>query len=563
MKDPALPKAPRRQLRLALPLAATLGLSLATPSVAHAADPVKLPVVSYSADLNAFEQILPHRTPFIVELLRPSTEPKFDSVVATFWETSSSDCVPSAGAAAGKSCCKAPAGASTAAGGGGDIVDGKHKYQVQIPKLRYSTGYCFQFAFRRGFADADKVAIETAMIDTLKAGVKVGVYDQTLIHNTLLVSLGPTASVPAYLVAGAGGGPPTLKPLIALLEARFFSAGDFAKGASYEQAHRAWEAYHDENNNIHIRVQELVDLDLKEEGPFGKVPPPDVARLQSLFVAASAAAKEMKVDQPIPGAQLQELDQHEPAALEAKLIALRDQMAVLHDVASKVKAERCVAPAKLDAKQKNFCNSKVEGVINATDQLATRFKNMIAAQELYAGLKKSVVEKVKLDIDAFVVKVELAPLVTADLTYTERSSFYISADVGMAVPIFAGGGGVDVAPFLGINLYFTGVDKEVPLSVEDSFLKRFSVTGGITLNTIQDSKKTVEGIVNGNALLAGAGFRLTDYLRVGAGAVLLRQSDANPVATGTKHVRATPYLAVSIDVDVAGIVTDNLAKFKK
>jgi hypothetical protein len=144
-------------------------------------------------------------------------------------------------------------------------------------------------------------------------------------------------------------------------------------------------------------------------------------------------------------------------------------------------------------------------------------------------------------------------------SYTERAAYYISADFGGAVPIFPGGG-ASLAIYAGVNFYFDSVDKEVPLAVDDSFGKRFSLMLGMTLNTIQDSRGTTSGIIGGNSVLLGVGFRLTDYIRVGGGVAGFKQRDPNPAVNETHQLRLAPYISASVDLDVVGIVKDAFSR---
>jgi hypothetical protein len=114
--------------------------------------------------------------------------------------------------------------------------------------------------------------------------------------------------------------------------------------------------------------------------------------------------------------------------------------------------------------------------------------------------------------------------------------------------------GADFQPYVAVSMSFIPVDKDVPLAKEGGFLRRFSVLGGFTLAQTKNSDGSIVGVFGGRGILAGVGLRLTDYVRLGAGAVFLRQNDTNKLISDT-HIRVAPYLSLSIDLDVAGVVT--------
>lgn len=144
---------------------------------------------------------------------------------------------------------------------------------------------------------------------------------------------------------------------------------------------------------------------------------------------------------------------------------------------------------------------------------------------------------------------------------TEQGTIYLSGDVGVLMPIFHGDGRTetDVALYVGVNIYTAPVDKDVPLAVAGGFRQRFSFTFGISLTDVEDSDETLEGALAGKALIGGVGYRLTDHLRLGTGAVLFRQLDRNPGVT-RKALGAAPYLSLSVDLDAAGAMKKIFSK---
>jgi hypothetical protein len=124
---------------------------------------------------------------------------------------------------------------------------------------------------------------------------------------------------------------------------------------------------------------------------------------------------------------------------------------------------------------------------------------------------------------------------------------YVSADGGL---LYAGD--IDQASlFVGSNIYFRPVNKDAPLSEKGSFSRRFALTVGVTLNSIEDENSaTRTDLFADSSLVLGAGIRVTPSIRVGGGALVFKESDPNPLVT-KKSAAATWYLSFSFDIDVA------------
>jgi len=68
----------------------------------------------------------------------------------------------------------------------------------------------------------------------------------------------------------------------------------------------------------------------------------------------------------------------------------------------------------------------------------------------------------------------------------------------------------------------------------------------------EDLRSTPNNDDTSNSLLLGGGFRVTPSLRVGAGALVFKESDPNPLIEQTS-VTVTPYVSFTADVNVAEI----------
>jgi hypothetical protein len=62
--------------------------------------------------------------------------------------------------------------------------------------------------------------------------------------------------------------------------------------------------------------------------------------------------------------------------------------------------------------------------------------------------------------------------------------------------------------------------------------------------------QTRDNLFGNQALLAGAGLRITDTIRLGAGALLFKEKDPNPLITRFR-VASTYYFSLSFDLNVA------------
>lgn len=150
---------------------------------------------------------------------------------------------------------------------------------------------------------------------------------------------------------------------------------------------------------------------------------------------------------------------------------------------------------------------------------------------------------------------------SADPTYTERATAYISADVGAVFPRFSTSNW-GASLFIGVNFTFRPVDKDIPLSEDGGFGKRFSLIAGLTVTEFRDEANSVTGVAGGQAALLGVGYRVSDYLRLGAGGVLFRQTHPNP-AIDSKSLKVAPYVAISVDSDIGGLIKNVIVRGKK
>lgn len=139
--------------------------------------------------------------------------------------------------------------------------------------------------------------------------------------------------------------------------------------------------------------------------------------------------------------------------------------------------------------------------------------------------------------------------------FATRAKRYISADVGFAVAPDAG----EIFPYLGVNIYFRPINKEVPLK----FLKkrkgnmegyrstmghRLSFMIGISVSSLEKEGER-KNLFNKNALMVGAGYRIFDALRLGTGLLVFKSIPPAPSNSSPK-IDFTWFLSASLDWDI-------------
>jgi len=137
---------------------------------------------------------------------------------------------------------------------------------------------------------------------------------------------------------------------------------------------------------------------------------------------------------------------------------------------------------------------------------------------------------------------------------------YASVDVGvLAAAPFRGGVDPWIIPYVGLNLYFGSVDRDIPFDamVGNSWQRlrqRISLTLGTTLTKPSVANRRTEGVFLGSYPLVSLGFRTTHYTRMGIGALFYRLGDVNPASTDLT-LRAAPFISFSLDLDIYSAYT--------
>lgn len=163
-----------------------------------------------------------------------------------------------------------------------------------------------------------------------------------------------------------------------------------------------------------------------------------------------------------------------------------------------------------------------------------------------------------------------APIAVGGASFID---YYVSTDIGLAGTMIPGfdsqlGGQIwipGVLPYIGFHFYFVPVSKDIPLRLEDGFLRRFSIFGGFTLGAfkVQDQSVNAIGLLGATGLLpmVGMGLRLTDFIRVSGGAFLYTNKSLNPfLQHQTGRLAVSGFVSLSIDVNVWQFIGQQLRK---
>lgn len=145
--------------------------------------------------------------------------------------------------------------------------------------------------------------------------------------------------------------------------------------------------------------------------------------------------------------------------------------------------------------------------------------------------------------------------------FATRQTNYVSLDAGFVwAPELD-----EVVPYAGTNIYLRPVNKNAPLaslgSFGQTFTRRFAFTLALTASSIADSNDAAgtarDDLFGSQSLLAGAGLRITDSIRVGAGAMVFKRLDPNPLVDESQ-LYSSYYLSLSFDIDMVRLFSRNL-----
>jgi hypothetical protein len=198
----------------------------------------------------------------------------------------------------------------------------------------------------------------------------------------------------------------------------------------------------------------------------------------------------------------------------------------------------------------------LRGLIDPASGPLTRAGNLAftlsgLAQDLQTALAE---RSTALNALAEIVKAEATQVEIVDGSTTGNfattQANYISADAGLLfAPQLSKG-----LSYVGMNFYFRPVNKDADLSQFGSFSRRFAMTLGLTVQSVADGGdgtiQTRKDLFGSQSLVLGGGLRVTNSLRVAAGAVIFQKKDRDPLISKFS-TGATYYFSLSFDLNVA------------
>lgn len=510
---------------------ALLGAAVAALGGDARAETADLPRVTYYPDLRAFSKPLPTKTQFILEI--PVGEEAFDEVEMFYWRAKDAGaaCDPSAPESEKRTAIKQR------------LAKDARRFEVPIQPLTHSAKYCFKVTLTRPISEADRTQLKKLVVKLVEAASS---------KNGLTVgNIGAETAVvfKDYADYRTTSGKKLIEQIDAWIK-------DDETWKLFMSTVKAWQLHGSAFGSLNRACPDLKDAI------------PALAPAEGLSTASRAKAKELTAEAEKLRTQSREIklercpETKEPGDLPAapkSSAEVGERLGAFSAGAAALEVKICAdsaADAKLFSNTKAVCQA-----ITAHHTRATSLQENLAQMSAEAENSRKGVEALTASFERVVgrLRFDVLPGETSTPvpTYAERAGLYISGDVGFMVPIFYGSGDIGFSPLIGANFYFGPVDKDEPLEGL-ALQKRVALTGGIAFN-VKDPAGTTSGLVGDTSVFAGVGARVTDYLRVSLGATLVNQKDPDPLVTG-QRVRAMPYVAASVDVDVAGTLKDIFSK---
>ncbi len=240
-------------------------------------------------------------------------------------------------------------------------------------------------------------------------------------------------------------------------------------------------------------------------------------------------------------------------------------------------------PSELDKAKITELHNKLEKYdwgdykdMSEIDNLASDLEEIKA--KITSAVDKAQIDYIKTNLDKILTaKNDLISTITQNLiaqntsgiinsTYhndaVKNAGTYFTADFGMVWPYKLTG--ENLFTYVGATIYFRPINRSLPLSryrgVVDFCLTRFSVTTGLTVNSIErEGVRT--GVFGTSGVILGLGFRPLNWLKVSYGGVGFYALETNPLASeAKKQLSFTPYIGVSIDLDISESLKSTFSK---
>lgn len=228
--------------------------------------------------------------------------------------------------------------------------------------------------------------------------------------------------------------------------------------------------------------------------------------------------------------------------LKKRLSNLETSIGVLNNVREYVLKVRAIAPDhETELADLTFCiDLERQRYATVSKQLKTISEANVKLEDLYYkqfDLKQSI------------------PVSTASSQILELASsakFRIVPEFGLVTILKTEGGFgfQDLVPYLGFNINFRSIDKDIPMRFVryKTWRHYVSFVGGITLRSLAVQGKR-EDFFGNSSFLTGLGLRLNNYIKLTGGTVWFKATDPNPVSSN-KPVRVLPYAGISLDLEL-------------
>ena len=481
------------------------------------------------------------------------------------------------------------------------------KFLADFPPLKPNHYYCFQFISRRRLADDELDALQVDFQKAVDEELRKPKYQQSgsfvvqtrdyeRLRDTLAAIIESNLTTPNQVVQAPRGSFFDVRSSLADVNAKYraefgvianTTVGARLDGVSNFKQEMGLAAVSltrlakleiDDGQNLRQilianesdvgdRLQEVEDetqvnllslLGLAETGAQPEIPAVEnvwsaaaldeeiqnIRALSRAVASLSGIAATAGVDAPELEAPDLGLTAPDPEALERAIQALPEP--------ARAAARQAAAAAPPPADESLIAQSvqNLDAAANALGQLqkALRTRDEAIAEWVRQIL---VIEKQELVVGANTIA-----------KYDTRAIWYMSADLGTGISPDT----EDFFTYIGWNLYFRPVNKKAHLSwagrpygLREEFMRRFSVTLGLTQSGFEEEGPLYQGIVGSSAAVIGAGFRINDSLRLSVGGLVFENENPDPLISSTT-LNWAPYAALSFDWNVTATLTGLFTK---
>lgn len=195
--------------------------------------------------------------------------------------------------------------------------------------------------------------------------------------------------------------------------------------------------------------------------------------------------------------------------------------------------------------------------------LANEYKYTKEAQKVLNDFRKELDE----EIPKIYINEEIKGPIQA--TYSDRAKHHITMDFGIMNAFLDVDNGHErrefsLALYIGVAInLFAPVDKETPLKGEcwpACLKRRLSLNIGYVITEFDDTDNTIKPLMGENAWMLGFGLRASDYIRLSFGGLLFNQKQY--LNSDDYDYSVAPYLSLSVDSDVVGLIKNSTMKYK-